>query len=121
MPPDAYVDLGAVGFDLTRLHTGREGVDAILMFVAVGHEASFRVERSERRHVAVCARFSGIAPVVALVDPRLTVSTRDLAMRPDTRANRSEPMRRVELNRRVGSHWFAPVFARGGVERTGLS
>jgi hypothetical protein len=67
MPPDPYVDLGAVGFDLTRLHTGREGVDAILMFVAVGHEASFRVERSERRHVAVCARSSGIAPVVALV------------------------------------------------------
>jgi hypothetical protein len=36
MPADAYVDLGAVGFDLTRLHTGREGVDAILMSV-VGH------------------------------------------------------------------------------------
>jgi hypothetical protein len=35
MPADAYVDLGAVGFDLTRLHTGREGVDAILMSVVV--------------------------------------------------------------------------------------
>jgi hypothetical protein len=35
MPADAYVDLGAVGFDLTRLHTGREGVDPILMFVVV--------------------------------------------------------------------------------------
>jgi hypothetical protein len=35
MPADAYVDLGAVGFDLTRLHTGWEGVDAILMFVVV--------------------------------------------------------------------------------------
>jgi hypothetical protein len=34
MPADAYVDPGAVGFDLTRLHTGREGVDAILMSVA---------------------------------------------------------------------------------------
>src|SRR6266566_2760178 len=34
-PADAYVDLGAVGFDLTRLHTGREGVDAILMSVVV--------------------------------------------------------------------------------------
>src|SRR4051794_24257807 len=31
MSADAYVDLGAVGFDLTRLHTGREGVDAVLM------------------------------------------------------------------------------------------
>ena len=35
MPADAYVDLGAVGSDLTRLHTGREGVDAILMPVVV--------------------------------------------------------------------------------------
>src|ERR1700722_3340623 len=35
MPADAYVDLGAVGFDLTRLHTDREGVDAILMSVVV--------------------------------------------------------------------------------------
>jgi hypothetical protein len=35
MPADAYVDLGAVGFDLTRLHTGREGVDAIVMSVVV--------------------------------------------------------------------------------------
>src|SRR4051794_11601903 len=31
MSADAYVDLGAVGFDLTRLHAGREGVDAVLM------------------------------------------------------------------------------------------
>src|SRR5258705_3448163 len=67
MPADAYVDLGAVGFDLTRLHARREGVDAILMSVVVGHEASFRVERSERRLVAVWARSTGIAPVVALV------------------------------------------------------
>jgi hypothetical protein len=35
MPANAYVDLRAVGFDLTRLHTGREGVDAILMSVVV--------------------------------------------------------------------------------------
>src|SRR4051812_35952580 len=35
MPADAHVDLGAVGFDLTRLHTGREGVDAVLMSVVV--------------------------------------------------------------------------------------
>src|SRR4051794_3717181 len=35
MPADAHVDPGAVGFDLTRLHTGREGVDAILMSVVV--------------------------------------------------------------------------------------
>jgi hypothetical protein len=27
VPADAYVDLGVVGLDLTRLHTGREGVD----------------------------------------------------------------------------------------------
>src|SRR4051794_12010131 len=53
-------------------------------------------------------------------DPRLTVSTRDLAMRPDTRANANEPMRTAEPNRRVGSHGSRPVFARGGVERTGL-
>jgi hypothetical protein len=33
MPADAYVDLGAVGLDLTRLHPGRERVDAILMSV----------------------------------------------------------------------------------------
>src|SRR4051794_7577035 len=31
VPADAYVDLGAVGFDLTRLHAGREGVDSVLM------------------------------------------------------------------------------------------
>jgi hypothetical protein len=35
MTADTYVDLGAVGFDLTRLHAGREGVDAILMPVVV--------------------------------------------------------------------------------------
>src|SRR3954465_4436004 len=35
LPADAYVDLGAVRFDLTRLHTGREGVDALLMSVVV--------------------------------------------------------------------------------------
>src|SRR3954469_1702953 len=35
IPADAYVDLRAVGFDLTRLHTGREGVDAVLMSVVV--------------------------------------------------------------------------------------
>jgi hypothetical protein len=35
MPGDAYVDLGAVGVDLTRLHTGRAGVDAILMSIVV--------------------------------------------------------------------------------------
>ncbi|MBO3678691.1 hypothetical protein [Streptomyces sp. NEAU-YJ-81] len=35
MPADAYVDLGTVGFDLTRLHTGREWVNAILMPVVV--------------------------------------------------------------------------------------
>jgi hypothetical protein len=35
VPADAYVDLRAVGFDLTRLHTGREGVDAILKCVVV--------------------------------------------------------------------------------------
>ena len=35
MPADAYVDRGAVSFDLTRLHTGREGVDAVPMFVVV--------------------------------------------------------------------------------------
>src|SRR6266446_4467681 len=67
MPADAYVDLGAVGFDLTQLHTRREGVHAILVSVVAGHEASFRVERSERRRVAVCSRSTGIAPVVALV------------------------------------------------------
>src|SRR3954468_6696398 len=35
LPADAYVDLGAVRFDLTGLHTGWEGVDAILMSVVV--------------------------------------------------------------------------------------
>jgi hypothetical protein len=35
MPADAYVDLGAVGFDLTRLHSGREGVNGIRLSVVV--------------------------------------------------------------------------------------
>jgi hypothetical protein len=35
MSADANVDLGAIGFDLTQLHTGREGVDAIVVSVVV--------------------------------------------------------------------------------------
>jgi hypothetical protein len=35
MTADAYVDLGAVSFDLTRPHTGRERMDAILMSVVI--------------------------------------------------------------------------------------
>jgi hypothetical protein len=37
MTADPHMDLGAIGFDLTRLHTGRDGVDAILMSVVVHH------------------------------------------------------------------------------------
>lgn len=35
LPADAYVDLGTIGFDLTRLHPLREGLDAIPMSVVV--------------------------------------------------------------------------------------
>jgi hypothetical protein len=38
---DAYVDLGAVGFDLVRLHAGGEGMDAIPTSVVV-HRATLR-------------------------------------------------------------------------------
>jgi hypothetical protein len=33
MVADTHMDRDAVGFDLTRLHRGREGIDAILMSV----------------------------------------------------------------------------------------
>src|SRR5258708_6154195 len=48
MPADAYVDLGAVGLDLMRLHTGREGVDAILMSVVVHRLLRVRMDRGAR-------------------------------------------------------------------------
>jgi hypothetical protein len=37
MPADAHMDRGAIRFDLTRPHTDREGVDAILTSVVVHH------------------------------------------------------------------------------------
>src|SRR2546423_2024121 len=86
-----------------------------------GHEASFRVESNEQLGVAVCARPSGIAPVVALVrSPVLTmthVALHAVAGRPGGRRVSTRASTGA-TNRATRECDAPPIAPRRGHERT---